>query len=116
MQIPSLTPQAPPTPDSMGQISPQSAAPMVAFQYPPASYEASSRPAVSPIVSYHQSISAWGSPPEAIAHFETEFSSPMVSGLHPLTVHGYRCLPPQTSEPQHTVYTSVTSQPSAFTF
>ena len=81
VQIPPLTPQAPPTPDSMGQISPQSAAAMVAFQYPPASYEAAqTRPAVSPIVSYHQGMSAWGSPPEAMAAFEPEFSSPMVSG------------------------------------
>lgn len=77
----------------MGQISPQSAAAMVAFQYPPASYEAPSRPAVSPIVSYHQSMSAWGSPPEAMAHFETEFSSPMVSVPLPLAGCGVSLLP-----------------------
>ena len=79
VQIPPLTPQAPPTPDSMGQISPQSAAAMVAFQYPPASYEASARSAVSPIVSYQQSMSAWGSSPEDLAPFEAEFSSAMVN-------------------------------------
>jgi insulin gene enhancer protein ISL-1 len=97
VQIPPLTPQAPPTPDSLGQISPQSAAAMAVFQYPPASYEAGSRPAVSPIA-YHQNMSAWGSPPENLGPFEAEFSSPM------------------TTEAHNTVYTSVTSQPNAFSF
>ena len=81
VQIPPLTPQAPSTPDSLGQISPQSAAAMAAFQYPPASYEAGSRPAVSPIA-YHQNMSAWGSPPENLGPFEAEFSSPMVSHVN----------------------------------
>ena len=86
MQIPPLTPQAPLTPDSMGQISPQSAAAMVAFQYPPASYDSMTampstptQPSVSPIVSYQQNMATWSSPPEAMA-FEpgADFSSPMV--------------------------------------
>ena len=66
----------------MGQISPQSAAAMIAFQYPPVSYDTSTRPAaVSPIVSYHQNISTWGSPPDNMGTFEAEFSSPMVSNI-----------------------------------
>lgn len=99
-KIPPLTPQAPPTPDSLGQISPQSAAAMAAFQYPPsATYDTgTNRPVVSPIVTYHQSVTTWGSPTENIGPFESEFSSPM------------------TTEAQATIYTTSSSQPNAFSF